>query len=196
MMDEIDQFIKKWTNTGIDTDGFYGYQCMDLMHKYCQEVLGLSDLRILAASDAKSVYLNFNNVFGHELFDIIPNTPTGVPLKGDIVFYGNAPSGHVDIFIQGDVDSYRSFSQNLPTGSKPAVVNHPSYANVLGWLRLKEKPSGVLPPNYADIIRKSSLWDEVEKLGFFTIAALQQALKKDDVLQLQEKLKKIHDLSS
>ncbi len=143
-MDKLDQFIKKWTNIGVDTDGAFGFQCMDLMHQYCVEVLGLTDLRILAQPNAKSVYLNFNNVFGHEKFDQIANTPTNVPLKGDIMLYGNAPDGHVDIFVQGDVNSYRAFSQNLPTGSKSVLVNHPNYANVLGWLRLK--PAAVPVP--------------------------------------------------
>jgi hypothetical protein len=155
------------------------FQCMDLMHQYVVEVLGLPDLRILAASNAKSVYLYFDTVYGHEKFEKIANSPTGVPMKGDIMLYGNAPDGHVDIFIQGDANSYRSFSQNLPTGSKPAVINHPNYNNVLGWLRLKPQvATGALPANYADIIRKSSNWDEVEKMGFYSIAALKQKLEE------------------
>lgn len=152
----FDQFVAKYTGVGIDTDGYYGYQCMDLMHKYCQEVLGLQDLRILAASNAKSVYLNFNNVFGHELFEKIDNTPTGVPLKGDIVFYGNYPDGHVDVFIQGDVNSYRSFSQNLPTGSLSNTINHPNYANVLGWLRYK------IPPVVSPVVTDDTLIPQIE----------------------------------
>ena len=133
----IDQFITKWTGIGIDTDGAFGYQCMDLMHQYCVEVLGLSDLRILAQPNAKSVWTNFSNVFGHELFDKIANTPMGVPLKGDIMLYDWGTDGHVDVFVQGDVNSFRSFSQNFPTGSKSNVVNHPNYGGVYGWLRLK-----------------------------------------------------------
>ncbi len=146
----FDDFIKKYTGVGVDTDGYYGGQCMDLMHRYCVDVLGLADLRILAFANAKGVYLNFNNVFGHDLFEKIDNTPTGVPLKGDIVFYGNGPDGHVDMFIQGDVNSYRSFSQNLPTGSKSNVINHPNYNGVLGWLRYK-KP---VPEPMATITQK------------------------------------------
>lgn len=134
----FDQFITKYTGVGVDTDGAYGYQCMDLMHKYCQDVLGLADLKILAAPAAKDVWLT--NAYGKDKFEIIPNTPTGVPQKGDIIFWGTGlgPYGHVAIFIQGDVNSFRSFDQNFPTGSKCTVTNHPSYNGVLGWLRYKQ----------------------------------------------------------
>lgn len=166
----FDDFIKKYTGVGIDTDGAYSWQCMDLLHKYNQDVLGLSDLSILAASNAKSVYNNFLNVKGHELFDKIANTPTGVPLKGDIVLYNWGVDGHVDIFVQGDVNSFRSFSQNFPTGSKSIVVNHPNYIGVLGWLRLKPLPT---PPIMAtitqadlDLLRKQrdDNWNLLEKV--------------------------------
>lgn len=133
----LDEFIVKYTNQTVDTDGVFGGQCMDLMHKYCQDVLGLSDLSILAQPNAKSVWTNYPNVKGHELFTQIPNTPTGVPIKGDIMLYDFNPDGHVDMFVQGDVNSFRSFSQNFPTGSKSILVNHPNYNGVYGWLRLK-----------------------------------------------------------
>lgn len=191
-MDALDTFIKNKTNIGIDTDGYYGNQCMDLMHEYCRTVLGLADLRVLAAGNAKSVFVNFDNVFGHELFEKIVNTPTNVPQKGDIMFYNWGEHGHVDIFVQGDVDNYRSFSQNWPTGSKSALVNHPNYTGVLGWLRYKGKSpalttSGGLPANYADIVGGSSNWDEVKKLGFYSIAALK--------LELDNRQNKIDELS-
>jgi hypothetical protein len=182
-MDPLDTFIKNKTGVGIDTDGYFGFQCMDLMHEYCRTVLGLNDLRVLAASNAKSVYLNFNTVFGHELFERIPNTPTNVPQKGDIMFYDWGTDGHVDVFIQGDVNNYRAFSQNFPTGSKPVVVNHPTYNGVLGWLRFKGtspalSTNGGLPANYSDIVAGSSNWDEVKKLGFTSLDALKQKLNQ------------------
>lgn len=155
-MISFDDFIKKYTNVGVDTDGAFGGQCMDLMHKYCQEVLGLADLSILAQSNAKSVWTNFPNVKGHELFTQIPNTPIGVPLKGDIMLYDFNPDGHVDMFIQGDVNSFRSFSQNFPTGSKSIVVNHPNYNGVYGWLRIKpSEPMATITQKELDNIIKA-----------------------------------------
>lgn len=131
-------FIAKWNGRGIDFDGYYGDQCMDLMHQYIVEVLGLTDGRILAAAAAKDVYLNFNNIFGREYFQKIDNTPTGVPQKGDIVFWGTGlgPFGHVAMFIDGDVNKFNSFDQNFPINTKCHVQNH-NYIGVLGWLRPK-----------------------------------------------------------
>ena len=119
-------FINKWNGKGIDFDGYYGDQCMDLMHQYCVEVLGLVDGRILAAPSAKDVYLNFNNVLGHENFDKIDNTPTGVPQNGDIMFWGTGigPYGHVAVFVEGDSNKFRSFDQNFPTDSKCHIQEH------------------------------------------------------------------------
>ena len=137
----FDEFINKWNGKGIDTDGAFGFQCMDLMHKYVEEVLGLTDPRILAAPIARQVYENFDNVFGHGFFTRIPNTPTGVPLKGDIFFWGSklGPAGHVAIFMDGDVNAFRSFDQNFPLGSKCHIQNH-NYNGALGWLRIKNAP--------------------------------------------------------
>lgn len=133
-----DQFEAKYNGVGIDFDGAYGNQCMDLMHQYCVEVLGITDGSVLAAPTAKDVYLNFNNIKGHDLFDKIDNTPTGIPNKGDIMFWGTGlgPYGHVAIYIDGDVNGFNSFDQNFPTGSKCHKQRH-NYNGVLGWLRFK-----------------------------------------------------------
>lgn len=137
-MISFDQFISKWNGKGIDFDGAYGYQCMDLMHQYIVEVLGLSDPRILAAPAAKDVYLRFPNVFGSAYFHKIDNTPTGIPEKGDIMFWGTGlgPYGHVSIYTGGDVMKFKSFDQNFPLGSKCHTQDH-NYRGVLGWLRFK-----------------------------------------------------------
>jgi hypothetical protein len=195
-MDAFDQFIKSKTGIGIDTDGYYGFQCMDLMHEYLRTVLKLQDLRVLAAADAKSVFQNFSGVFGHELFELILNTPTNVPQKGDIMFYKEPYgryvdngvvkyAGHVDVFVEGNAANYRAFSQNIVSPNSPqglpAVINHPNYDGVLGWLRYKGSvpqlsTNGGLPANYGDIVAGSTNWDEVKKLGFMSIAALKLEL--------------------
>ena len=113
---------------------------MDLMHQYCLEVLGISDPAVLAAPCAKDVYNNFNSVTGHELFEQIGNTPAGIPQEGDIVFWGSGTYGHVAVFVEGSVDSFRSFDQNYPTGSPCHIQNHINYNSVLGWLRFKGHP--------------------------------------------------------
>lgn len=132
----LTDFITRWNGKYVDTDGAYGGQCMDLMHQYCVEVLGIQDLRVLAAPSAQAVWNTFSTVKGHELFEKIENTPTGIPQEGDIMFWTNLPYGHVAIFHTGDANSFKSFDQNYPTGSPCHIQNH-TYANVGGWLRFK-----------------------------------------------------------
>jgi regulator of replication initiation timing len=132
----LNEFVIKWQGKNLDFDGAYGYQCMDLMHQYNVDVLGLSNGAILAAPWASDLYNKFETLYGHENFEKIANTPTNVPQEGDIMVWGTKPYGHVAIFIEGDVNSFRSFDENYPTGTLPHVQSH-TYANVLGWLRFK-----------------------------------------------------------
>lgn len=127
------EFIKKYTGKPVDFDGFYGTQCMDLMHFYVYDVLGLKDKSILAAPSAKLVYQNFK---WEQYFEQIDNTPLGVPKYGDIIFWGGGEWGHVAMFITGDVNDFTSFDANYPVGSLPHEQYH-TYTNVLGWLRYK-----------------------------------------------------------
>lgn len=136
---KLDTFISTYTGKTVDTDGAYGGQCMDLMHKYIEQVLGLP-LSVLAAPAAKDVYLNFGNMNGRDNFDRIANTPDGVPQKGDIVLWGTGigPYGHVAIVISADVNTFTSFDQNWNGVQKCAVIAH-NYNAVLGWLRPKNQ---------------------------------------------------------
>ena len=135
----FDQFITKFTGVFVDTDLAYGAQCMDLVHKYCQDVLGLSDLSILAAPAAYQVYTGFR---WPQYFDKIANTPNGVPQKGDILIYGTGMGawGHICIFVSGDVWNITSFDQNYPLGSSPHLQRH-DYRYILGWLHPKQAPT-------------------------------------------------------
>jgi hypothetical protein len=72
-----------------------------------------------------------------ENFDRIENTPEFIPLPGDVVIWDSTnlnPYGHIAIFVRGDLKSFDSFDQNLPTGSACHIVHH-TYSNVLGFLR-------------------------------------------------------------
>ena len=132
----FDDFISKWTGKTVDFDGIYPNQCMDLMHQYVYDVLGLTDARLLAHPAAYQVFTDFTE---SQYFDKIANTPDGVPQKGDIVLFNKTssnPYGHVCIFISGDTNKFKSFDANYPTGSLPHVQDH-TYGYCLGWLRPK-----------------------------------------------------------
>lgn len=131
------QFVYQNNNKFIDTDGAYGAQCMDLMHLYCNQVLGLP-LNTLSAPTALDAYNNFLSTPQGSQFIQIKNTPWNVPRVGDIVFFGSkiGPAGHVCIFNTGNVLNFNSFDQNWPMGSASHLVWH-NYYGVIGWLRKK-----------------------------------------------------------
>lgn len=163
-MISLDDFIKKYDGKGIDFDGAYGNQCMDLMHFYCVEVLGISDGKVLAAPTAAQVFSNFEGVKGFQMFDKVVNTPDGVPSKGDIMFWNTTvgSAGHVAVFVDGDANSFRSFDQNWPVGSKCHIEKH-TYKGVAGWLRKKEVPMAdqvtISATSFSSLVQKSTQWD-------------------------------------
>lgn len=137
---KVDAFVTKWTGTKVDFDNVYGayaYQCVDLMHRYAQDVLGLDGY--LATGNAYPIFVNTNS----SKFTKILNTPSAIPQKGDIIFWKQSSTttspGHVSIFISGDTNTFTSFDQNWPIGSAPKKVIHHyvgsgELGGVVGWL--------------------------------------------------------------
>lgn len=146
----LNDFINTYNNKVVDTDGFYGGQCMDLMHRYIVDVLGLP-LKVLAAGTAYQAFVN-----GDGRFDKIANTPAGVPQPGDIIFWNTTigSAGHVAIFIDGNTSSFRSFDQNWPTGSSSHIQTH-NYNGVAGWLH----PKTAAPQPQGDIMNANQVND-------------------------------------
>lgn len=151
----FDQFITKWTGKSIDFDGIYPNQCMDLMHQYAYDVLGITDKAVLAKAWASLVYTQFawNNQF-----EKIANTPTDVPQKGDIILWEEALNydaaighgyGHVAIVIDANTNTFNSFDANWPAGSLPHIQNH-NYNHVLGWLRPRQVVTTTPQPTATD----------------------------------------------
>lgn len=136
----LKEFITKYTDKGIDYDGHFGFQCVDLYRQYVQEVLQLPQSPgVRGAADIWDNYLK-------EHYERIDNSPEAVPEAGDIIIWDkNAGGGfgHVAVFVDGDVSKFTSFDQNWPTSSKPHLQNH-YYKNVLGWIRPKDKPNDAL----------------------------------------------------
>lgn len=173
MAHSIKDYVSEFTGKGIDWDGRYGNQCMDLYRHYVKW-LGIpkQSMPVTGAADVWDTYLT-------EYFDRIVNTPELVPEPGDIVIWKRAaglPFGHIAVFVSGDVNQFTSFDQNWPvegftnragdfigTGT-PHLQKH-SYNNVLGVLRPKKEVI-VMPPDnneYGDTVYKSTQYDEVVK---------------------------------
>lgn len=92
---------------GVDTDGYYGKQCMDLYNYYCNNVLGLQNV---GASCAKEILNNPNIMNNVERID---NYLEFVPQKGDIAVGDVGGYGHVCICLgEGDKTYFKSLDQN------------------------------------------------------------------------------------
>lgn len=92
---------------GVDTDGYYSKQCMDLYNYYCNNVLGLQNV---GANYAKNI-LNNPNIMNH--VDRINNYPEFVPQKGDIAVWTGSQYGHVAIcYGEGDRNVFKTIDQN------------------------------------------------------------------------------------
>ena len=140
----FDQFITKYLATKVDWDKAYGGQCVDLFRQYVNDVLKLSQPR--SVNGAADFWTNYDSdPVLNKNFDKIPNTPTGVPQKGDVMFWNKKAGGgfgHVSIFIEGDVNGFMSLDQNWPTLSLVTKTKH-TYTNVYGWLHPKNTNSPI-----------------------------------------------------
>lgn len=129
----IQEFVAKYSGKGIDYDGHYGFQCVDLYRKYVQEVLNYPQSP--GVSGAKDIW----NSYLQEYFTRVANTPDGIPEPGDIMIWGDTygPYGHVAVVTKATLTTFTCFSQNDPTGSLCGEKLYRTYKPVLGWLHPK-----------------------------------------------------------
>lgn len=127
---------------GVDTDGYYGKQCMDLYNYYCNNVLNLQNV---GASCAKEILNNRNIMDNVERID---NYPEFVPQKGDIAVGDIGGYGHVCICLgEGDKTYFKSLDQNW----KPQQLTEEKH-NYLDMGKLVF----LRPKNQKNIIEESS----------------------------------------
>lgn len=181
----LDEFIDKYDGKGIDYDGSFGNQCVDLYRQYVKEVLGYPQSPpVVGAKDIWDTYLP-------EYFKRIENTPTGIPEKGDIVIFGTGLGrfGHVSVFIEGTMTRFKSFDQNYPTGSLCHVQGH-TYNAVLGWLTPLQKPMDT-PEYFKTLLQEAGL--DLNNEGEFR-AYWEKAKRYDeDIQNLNERVKSLAD---
>lgn len=134
----FDEFIKKYLGKKVDWDGVYGGQCVDLFRQYVNDVLDFPQPN--PVSGARLLWEGFDldpNLYTY--YDKIPNSPYGIPKKGDVLVWNakmGGGYGHVAMFIEGGLMSFKSFDQNFPTLDKCTITEH-NYSNLYGWLRPK-----------------------------------------------------------
>ena len=112
------QYVK--SQGGVDTDGYFGKQCMDLYNSFMREVVGLDGNT--GADRAKNI---LNNNYVMENVERIDNYPEFVPEKGDIAVFTGGEWGHVAICLGvGNVNYFKSLDQNWNLGGELMTVNH------------------------------------------------------------------------
>lgn len=150
----FDSFIAKWLDKAADWDGAYGAQCVDLARYYWHEVCEIAQPRsVIGAKDFWVAFESDPNL--NQNFTKIPNTPDGVPQKGDVMIWGPSygPYGHIAVFISGDVNSFTAFSQNDPVGTLSIKKGYRNYYGVLGWFRPnKDVNEGVETPESDEML--------------------------------------------
>lgn len=190
----IQEFFNKWTGKYCEVAGSPGAtnQCVDLANAYIRDVLGLPIIEWTNAID-------FPAKVGDK-YDYIKNTPDNVPQEGDIIIWGKTP-GHIAIFIEGNVNTFKSFDQNYPVGSPCHVQGH-TYANVLGWLRAKTGTIGSQQPISSAALPQITDQTPIPQIDGMQVQAIRSQLMdlnrdndnlKREVFSLKGEIKELED---
>lgn len=195
----LQDFIAKYAGKGIDFDGAYGDQCVDLMNQYLVDVLGITNpIQVLGGATAYQIYQNSND----SRFTKIDNTPTGIPQAGDIVFWNTTvgAAGHVDVFISGDANNFIGFDQNWPVGSLCHQQDH-NYNGVAGWLHFNqpvaqptEDPLAACLAQHAQLVTECNDKQSTIDSQKTTIDSLNQQIndRNNDIVQLNAQISTLH----
>ncbi len=127
----LQSFITKYNGRYLEVAGSANAlnQCTDAANGYIRDVLGLPIIEWTNAQDFPSK--------ADSNFNVIQNTPTGVPVEGDLIIFKSVNNvGHISIFIDGNANTFNSFDQNYPLGSPCHVQSH-TYAHVISWMRCR-----------------------------------------------------------
>lgn len=132
-------WAKAQKGKGIDYDGYYGYQCMDLAAAY---IMYVTDNKYRTWGNAIDA---IRNSFG-SYATIIKNTPSFVPKAGDVVVWttGNFSTyGHIAIVLNGnpggDLQTITVIEQNFLGGgasfTEMATVRTHDYTGITHFIR-------------------------------------------------------------
>lgn len=162
----FNKWVKENLGKGIDYDGTYGVQCVDLAKHYIKNVLGVTPQSIGNAIEyynkrKTSEYLTKN-------FRWIDNTAEFIPKKGDLcVFTSKSGNGHISVATgEGTTSYFYSYDQNFPKAKhEPMTKIKHSYTSFLGVLRPKKKKSTSLKYFKAYKGDGESIVDALEAIG-------------------------------
>ena len=125
---------------GVDVDGAYGKQCMDLYNYYSEFMFGAHQV---GAGYAKDVV---NNPNVYNFYDRIDNYLEFVPQKGDVAVWLGGEYGHIAIcFGEGDINGFKTLDQNWKPQELTEEWHDYIYMAPLVFLRPKDQ-SGIVEP--------------------------------------------------
>jgi len=180
----LKEFVDKWNGKYCEMGGSANAlnQCTDLVNAYIKEVLGLP---IVLGTNA----VDFPKKVKSSDYEYILNTPTAVPIQGDIMIYESPDGiGHIDIFDNGDSSKFVAFSQNWPVDSVCKLVNH-TYTGtykVIGWLRRKSSIIQDMTDIISSLIKENGITEG-------DIRWLIDLKAKQTVSKLEEQVKELQD---
>lgn len=162
----LTEFISRYNGTYLEVAGSPGAenQCVDLANGYIRDVLNLPIIEWTNAKD-------FPSKADRDHYDWIPNTPDGVPTRGDIVVWGTkvGAAGHIAVYLEGNTMEFLSFDQNWPTGSPCHTQSH-TYSGVLGWLHPKRGGGDSMvqleASKFEELVGKSTKYDAFVAAGY------------------------------
>jgi len=180
----LQQFIDKYNGKKVgDLTGAYVGECLSLTKRYIHEVFGITPPPS-GAGAAYGYWTNFPYPLG-TVFYKVPNTPSEIPLPGDVVIWGKStslPYGHIGTIVSADVSSFVSFDQNWPTGQVSKLVKH-DYKGVVGFLRPKQTMNCLIANDdagkklFEELVNKSSRYDAFNRMGYETAEAVKILLE-------------------
>lgn len=135
----FDKYFAERIGKGLDYDGYYSVQCADLANDYAVNLIGSKPF---IGGSAYEFYTNFANQPSKNLYERIPNTPEFVPIKGDIMVWGQGLGKHGHVAIcngKGDTTWFESYEQNWTGHNDPVALIKHNYNHVLGVLRPKDQ---------------------------------------------------------
>lgn len=134
----LNEFVYKNLKKGVDFDGHYGLQCVDLFRQYCQDVWDIPQPEgVTGAVDFFTKY-DKKPILKKHLERL--SYPAHKPAEGDAVVFGTVsgnPYGHIGIVVASFPQAVVVLEQD---GYKQdgVKIEWYSYRNVLGFLRKRK----------------------------------------------------------
>lgn len=105
-------WVKKHKGKGVDYDGSYGVQCVDLVNSFADEVLGIKGC-FYGLNYAREIWTKRNSLpkIKNNFIPIV-NTPDFIPRQADVFVRSSGKYGHTGIIDSSDGHVFYAYEQN------------------------------------------------------------------------------------